>query len=131
MTEDAKATTQYGDLTGTIAIDGHNGLSIDKLVNNAQVPTGYQPIGLRIHGLSRSNGGYTVKAKLLCVDTEQTGSTPDNIRFFGRNKGEVHTFEFNADVDLETIAALIKRIDVVLLPNFTKDFLVKIQPIQD
>ena len=131
MTEDAKASTQYGDLKGTIAIDGHNGLSIDQLVTRAEVPKGYRPIGLRIYGFSRGKDGPTVKAKVLCVDTDQTGTTPDEIQRFGREHGEVHTFEFDADVDLDAIAKLIKRYDVVLLSKLTRDFHVKIQPSQD
>lgn len=131
MAEDAKASTQYGDVRGTIAIDGHSGLPIDQLVARAAVPSGYRPIGLRIYGFSRRNDGPTVNAKVLCVDTDQTGTTPDEIQRFGRKNGELHTFEFDADVDFGAIVRLIKRYDVVLLSKLTSDCHVKIQPIHD
>ena len=132
MAEDAKAATQYGDLTGTIAIDGFNGLLIDGLlVLRSSVPTGYHPVGIRIYGSPRQEELPLMKAKVLCVDTGQTGETPDEIRAFGKANGELHTFEFDADLDLDSILKSVKRYDIVLLSKLTRDTQVKIQPIQD
>ncbi|WP_145207177.1 hypothetical protein [Planctomycetes bacterium TBK1r] len=132
MTEPATASTQYGDLKGTICIDGHNGLSIDDLLQKADVPKGYRPIGIRISGSSKNRGEKpSVRAKVLCVDTDQTGFTSDGIRSFGKEHGELHTFEFDAEIDLDMIVSLIKRYSIVLLSKLTRGIDVKIQPIQD
>lgn len=131
MTEPAKASTQYGDLDGTIAIDGYNGLTVDALIQRADIPKGYCPIGLRIYGFSRDKTGPSVKAKVLCVDTDQTGPSPDDIRRFGSDNGELHTFEFDAEVDLSEFTKLVKRYDVVLLSRITRGIEVKVQPIRD
>lgn len=131
MTQKAAASTQYGDLRGTIAIDGHSGLRVDELIQTAQVPKGYHPIAIRIYGFATKDDSPSVKAKLLCVDVEQTGKSPDEIRKFGRQNGELHTFEFDAEIDLAAIAPLIKRYDIVLTSKLVRDSEVRIQPIQD
>ena len=126
VTESARALTQYGDLKGTIAIDGHNGLSVYDVIRNAAIPNRYQSIGLRIYGFSRGAEGPSVKAKELCVDTDQTGNGQDDIRRFGNATGERHTFEFDAQIDLEHLTRIVKRYDIVLLAEFTCGIEVKV-----
>ncbi len=131
MAENAIATTQYGDLKGTIAIDGFDGLPIDSLYSSASIPKGYYPVGIRIHGSHGPSKSLSVKARVLCVDTDQTGKTPDEIRTFGTQSHELHTFEFEAEISLDSILKLIKRYDIVLLSKVTRGTQVKIQEIQD
>ena len=131
LTEPAKASVQYGDLKGTVAIDGYNGLSIDDTILTASVPKGYRPIGLRLYGFGKGNNSPSIKAKVLCVDTDQTGSPPDAIRGFGKANGVLHAFEFDATFDLATFAKLVKRFDVVLLSKLVRDIEICVQPIED
>jgi hypothetical protein len=132
MADDAKAATQYGDVKGTISVDGFSGIRIDDLYVRADVPSGYQPIGMRIAGSRRDeNGELTIRASVLCVDTDQTGTKPDEIRRFGSENGELHTFEFDAQVDIAEILRCVKRYDIVLLGKITRGISVKIQPTDD
>jgi hypothetical protein len=132
MAEEAKAATQYGDIKGTISADGFDGIRIDDLYVRAEVPKGYQPIGMRIAGSKREkNGELRIRARVLCVDTDQTGSAPDEIKKFGRENGELHTFEFDAEIEIDDILRLVKRYDIVLIDKIARGIDVKIQPIDD
>ena len=132
MADDAKAATQYGDIKGTISADGFSGIRIDDLYVRAEVPNRYQPIGMRIAGSRRDkNGELTLRARVLCVDTDQTGTKPVNIKRFGSDHGELHTFEFDAQVDIDEILRYVKRYDIILLGKITRGISVKIQPTDD
>lgn len=131
MGNEAEAETQYGDLTGTIAIDGHSGLSIDGLLVTADVPDGYHPVGLRIYGFGPSQNILSPRARVLCVDKSQAGENVDEIRKTGAADGKLITFEFDAELDVEALQSQIKRYDIVLTAKFTRGFRVEIQPVQD
>lgn len=129
MTNPAKASTQYGDFKGTIMLDGFNGLDVFELIKQSDRPKGYWPIGIRIFGFAPSLP--TLKAKVLCVDIEQTGSSPDEISKYCRNHPELHTFEFDAEIDVLHFVSRLKRLDIVLLSRLVDHTEVRIQTIDD
>jgi hypothetical protein len=135
MTHPAKASTQYGDLTGTISIDGFNGLTIFDLIKSSDKPAGYWPIGLRIYGLANHRTGQEqsprLSARVLCVDIEQVGRGPDEIAEYVRTHSEIHTFEFDAEIEILDLFAKLKRLDVVLISRIVGNAEVRIQPVQD
>lgn len=45
MGEPFRASEQYDDLTGTVAIDGHTGPFLHELVKHVKLPPGYWPVG--------------------------------------------------------------------------------------
>ncbi|QDS91884.1 hypothetical protein FF011L_06200 [Roseimaritima multifibrata] len=136
MTNPARASTQYGDCAGTICVDGFNGLTIFDLIESSAAPKGYWPVGLRIYGWGtegRDRDGQPPKlsAKVLCVDTDQVGTGPDKILNYCRNNPELHTFEFDAEIDILKLLSQLKRLDIVLLSRVVEDAEVRIQPVQD
>jgi hypothetical protein len=136
MTNPATASTQYGDFKGTISLDGFNGLTVFDLIKKSDRTKDYWPIGIRIYGFSESGSSEppslpTVKAKVLCVDIDQTGLGPDKISEYCRNHRELHTFEFDAEIDVMDFLSQLKRLDIVLLERLVDDAEVRIQPIRD
>lgn len=133
MGEPARATAQYDDVRGTIAIDGHRGLSIRELYTSAQIPKGYYPVGLEIfaHSLEGDKAQTTEKntsAHVLCVDAEQAGKGPDEIQKYCRENAELPVFRFPATIDFDRMLCELKRVDVVLLSRMTGDAKVVVQP---
>ncbi len=125
MSEPAKATTQYGDFTGTISLDGFEGLAVFDLLKSWKIPKGYWPVGINIYGFGKSEGGSNpldLKAKVLCVDNEQVGGQgPDSIGDYCKSNDKLSTFVFDAEIDLVKLASAIKRIDIVLLSKIVGD----------
>lgn len=136
MTNPATASTQYGDFKGTISIDGFDGLTVFDLIKKSERTKDYWPIGIRINGFSESDATESaplpkLMATVLCVDIEQTGLGPDKISEYCRNNRELHTFEFDAEIDIIQFMSEIKRLEVVLLSRLVEDAEVRIQPIRD
>jgi hypothetical protein len=136
MTRPAKASTQYGDFSGTISLDGFNGLSVFDLIRKSDRTKGYWPIGIRIYGYGKSGRSEdsslpVIKAKVLCVDVDQTGLGADEIAKYCREHPQLHTFEFDAELDVMYFLSQIKRLDIVLLSKLVDDTEVRIQPIDD
>ena len=136
MTDPAIASTQYGDLKGTIAIDGHNGLSVRDLYETAEIPKGYWPVSIQICGFAKpgkegEGQPPRLSAYVLCVDTEQVGLGPDKIVQYCRENPELHTFSFPATIDFMKLVSKLKRLDIVLHSKITRDAEVRIQHVDD
>ena len=136
MTNPATASTQYGDFKGSIAIDGHNGLSIHDLFQTAEIPSGYYPVSVQICGFAQpgiegQGQPPRLSAYVLCVDTEQTGTGPDDIARYCRENPELHTFRFPATIDFMDLVTRLKRLDIFLHSKLTREAEVRIQPVDD
>ena len=69
LREITTALTQYGDLQGTIAVDGHEASSLRQLAKESEMPTGYRPVGLSLYAGAPPIGG-SLQAYLLAVEEE-------------------------------------------------------------
>jgi len=130
MADVARAATQYGDMGGTVMVDGFQGLVVSpdilgRLRVRAKLLTGYYPVGLEI-GFSRTNAKEKPRmhVSILAVDCEILENPgPDGVRQYARSNGEIPVFRIPAevpdDVTLEDALPLIKRLSIVLQQKCT------------
>lgn len=120
MSREAKGTTQYGDLHGTVSVDGFDHLMATDL--RAKLPIGYRPIGIELHCSSRQKGGnLSIAVYVLGVDCEiLDGAGPDAVRSFAKESDEIPVFRFPSDLTLEDILPHVKRLNIVLQDRSTK-----------
>ncbi|MFN0017713.1 MAG: hypothetical protein ACKVP0_05590 [Pirellulaceae bacterium] len=121
MATEARAAVQYGDIRGTISIDGWDGIAAVSL--GAGVPKGYWPIGLEIYGEPRKQKGRLVPTiYLLAVDTEVVGGNgPDAVHKYAKKNKSIPVFRFPTKLKLVDLLPLIKRLSIVLQDKTVRD----------
>jgi hypothetical protein len=113
------ASTKYGDLKGTISIDGFEGPFLDELSKKANIPEGYIPVGLTCH-LGKS-GDYEqgVRDEFIrfsLVATRAGKTTFDEVCREATAAGKMYVYSFDLDgLKAEEVLALIKRVDIKLI----------------
>ena len=119
MAEEIRATTQYGDMTGeisgTISVDGWNGLTAARIGLPAM--NGYWPVGIQICMLRSSNGEFNPDIYALGVDMEildDPRNGADAVGRYAKAHGQIPVFHFPTDCKLRDLLPLLKRLDVVL-----------------
>ena len=113
--EPIKADTQYGDLKGTISLDGWDGLSV--LGAGGCCPKGYWPVGLQFYG-EPINPGAEIEydACVFAVDTSilDPGHPATMVSRYAKEHGQIPVFRFDAKVSLEVLLKSCKRVAIVL-----------------
>ncbi len=113
------ASTKYGDLKGTISVDGFEGPFLDELSKKANIPEGYIPIGLTCH-LGKS-GDYDQGARVRFISfslvATRAGKTNfDEVCKEATAAGKMYVSNFDLDgVKAEEVLSLIKRVDIKLI----------------
>jgi hypothetical protein len=123
MEDVVKATTQYRDLTGTISIDGWDGLSVTAL-GARYSGKGYWPVGISFYDEKRSkDAGFDIDVYVYAVDTSilSPGNTPDAIREYAKDHGQLPVFRFAAKLDIHKLLSLVKRGNIVLQHKCTEE----------
>ncbi len=125
MSREAKAITQYGDLKGTIGVDGFNGIAIwtDFKPDQIHVPAGYHPVGVDIYDEPERDGKFAPTVYLLAVDRSILGEghTPEAVKRYAKEHGVVPVLRFRTDIKVKDLLPLIKRINVVLKDKIVGD----------
>jgi len=78
MTAEFIASTQYNDLTGTAAFDGHDGPGVHELAAMSEVPADYFPIGFRLYRLDPDEDGF-LPFRIIAVKKSETGDSMEEI----------------------------------------------------
>lgn len=113
------ASTKYGDLKGTISIDGFEGPFLEELSKKANIPEGYIPVGLTCY-LGKS-GGYDqgVRDEFIrfsLVATRAGKTSFDEVCKEATAAGKMYVSNFDLDgLKAEEVLALIKRLDIKLI----------------
>jgi len=126
MTTEAKASTRYGDLKGTISIDGFEHLMFHTFPGAAK---GYQPVGLEISYSVREKGDTpSIQISLLAVDRDTLkGSGPNAVFKQAKESGELKVFRFRTKLTLDRLLPHIKRMEIVLNDESSSDMPLMIQ----
>ena len=121
MGEEQQASTQYGDLKGTIQVDGWDGLTV--LSAGAGCPKGYWPVAVKFYGEPTSRGGeLSLDVMVLAVDESiLDGKGPDAVRRYARANGRIPVFAFDRKFDLPRAMKLIKRLSIMMQDKATED----------
>jgi hypothetical protein len=113
------ASTKYGDLKGTVSVDGFEGPFLDELSKKANIPEGYIPVGLTFH-LGKT-GTYDQGEKKEFIRFSLVAARADESNFdvicreaTSTSKMNVYSFDLDG-VNAEEILALVKRVDIKLI----------------
>lgn len=113
------ASTQYGDLKGTVSLDGLQGPLLQELMAKANVPSGYVPVGLTCYlGRSRPHdkelSDRFITFSLVAARADEWDI--DRIHREARQEGQLDVFRFDLeDLTAEEILKLIKRLNIKLI----------------
>jgi hypothetical protein len=114
MAEPFVATTQNGDLTGTVAFDGHHRPPLMELAKLTDMPAGYVPVGFHLSGLALDKEGL-MSFRIVAVDVRETKDSLNDIIKLGQSGDEVPVHQFWGKVRLADFIAHFKRFDLTVI----------------
>lgn len=114
MEDISKATTQYGDLEGTVSLDGFDGPFLRELAKYSKMPAGYTPVGVSIHGTNNERRRGPLDMDVLGTDADLSGVTGDELNAHFRSEQEVKVFRFPITLPVDELYLLVKRLSVVI-----------------
>lgn len=116
--EKAKASAQYDDMKGTVAVDWRD--NTNRLGDFAQSQfvdlQGYIPVGISVH-LGEPHGSEldTASVSILAVNPAHIGRDADEIRrFVESNEGVLPCKKFRLEVPLPELLKFFKRFNLML-----------------
>lgn len=112
MSESFVADTQYGDLVGTAAFDGHSSLPLHEIARRLKIPGGYWPIGFEIHAFPDEVTGNTFPVSVVAVRPADVGTTPDEFISSARETQEIDVYRFSGRLKPQDMNAFFKRVDI-------------------
>jgi hypothetical protein len=114
MSEIARAETQYGDLSGDVQIDGHDGVFLQQLFARVENrPAGYSPVGLLFYAERMLDPTESPIVSILAADLSETSLTFQEYLDHARsNNSEIPVFEFVVEISFVELLTLIKRLSV-------------------
>jgi hypothetical protein len=119
MGDKVVADTQYNDLIGTAAFDGHDHPPVHELAARSTMSEGYWPVGFEMFRFDPDAETGKVPFTLLAVrltdmgyDLEKGGNRPERIMEFARSDAEVAVYRFPGEIDPLEFPAVFKRIDI-------------------
>ena len=109
MGESFIASAQYGDLKGTVSIDGHQtGGPLEELARHTCMKTGFFPVGFGMNGLDPDDQGR-VAITIFAVDVREVGVTVDQIKAYVAENGDLPVTGFRGAIDIGTFGQYFKR----------------------
>jgi hypothetical protein len=103
------ADTQYGDLQGTAAIDGHEtGGPLHDLAEYSSLKPGYFPIGFGLHRLDPLESGK-LPFTIYAVKTEDVGGTAEEMTAYARQHGKLPVKGFEGEIEPAKFQQFFKR----------------------
>ena len=111
MVETFKVTTQFDDLTGNCAFDGHEGPPLFELAKRTNMHPGYFPVGFE---LSRLNPNKKGKLPFTLLAARMIESGKNIEEFLKRIKltNELRVYRFRGEIDQNDLPKLFKRISI-------------------
>jgi len=114
MPESFKASVQYNDFRGTIAIDGHEGDFLEELAAQAEIPDGYYPVGFEMWNAIPNDDG-SLPLAIVAAQCEQVGHSIDDMIKHNQDHGELPVYRFESRIDFGELRSLMKRLDIKVL----------------
>ena len=114
MSERFEAGTQYDDLKGSSAFDGHSGTPLFELAERSNMPGEYFPVGFELFRLHPDETGK-IPFNLLAVRVAETGATMDDISSYANSMHEFRVYRFDGKLEPDDFEVLFKRIDIKAL----------------
>jgi hypothetical protein len=110
-----KASTQYNDIVGSAAFDGHDGPPLFELAKKSTMPEqGYWPVGFELFQLDPDVDG-NIPFTLLAVMSEETGEKIEDIIAHARTTEKLTVYRYRGALNPSDFGKLFKRIDIKAL----------------
>lgn len=107
------AVTQYGDATGTVAIDWYEGSAIHDLAKDYGVSAQYFPVGIGFFGTA-------LRVTIYAVDREVAGKTAEEVMEFAERCDEENplpVYAFKIDMSISDLSKYVKELDIMARPS--------------
>ena len=117
MSNPVTPSTKYGDLVGTVEIDGHGSPPLDDLGTLVQMPPHYCPIGIEFSLFESFDN--VVPFALLAYDTKVVGCSPEEMHDYVRRHGELPVRRFMGRLRPSVAHRYIKRCSLVAIDSRT------------
>jgi len=114
MTNDFVASTQYNDLTGTAALDGHEGPGLMELARLVSLPEDYFPIGFSLFRLNPDDDGM-LPFQLIAVKKSETGDTMEKVIDAAKRGGKLTAYSVEVKIDPKKFPSVFKRCEIKVL----------------
>ena len=109
------ASTQYNDIVGGAAFDGHEHAPLFELAKKSKMPEqGYLPVGFRLYRLDPNEDG-NIPFKLYAVMCEESGDKMADVFQYAKTAEALTVYGFQGMLKPENFASLFKRIDIMVL----------------
>lgn len=108
------ASTQYGDLKGTVAFDGHEGPPLDQLAELTDMTGEYFPVGVYFYRLNPDEDGK-IPFEVVAVRCDKVGTTWDEVTQFAKQEEHIPVYGFSGRIALSEFDVFFKRIDIKAL----------------
>ena len=108
-------STQYNDIVGGAAFDGHDGPPLFELAKKSRMPEqGYWPVGFELFRLDPDEEG-NIPFTLLAVMCEETGEKIDDILEHAKTAEKLTLYRYQGTLKPADFGWLFKRIDIKAL----------------
>ena len=121
MGEKVIAETQYNDLLGTAAFDGHESPPVYELAECSEMPSeSYWPVGFELFRLDPDEETGKVPFTLLAVKNDEVGDI-EKLEQLAKNAAEIRVYRFHGELDSKKFPFYFKRIDIKVTKRCLKD----------
>ena len=108
-----RATVQYGDYRGEVAIDGYNISDLDKMAKDRGLPDTRFLVGISFYGGEGSLQDGWISVRFAAVDKSRYGESLDDINKNAKSSGNINVEIFDGGrMPLAEQFRYIKRMDV-------------------
>ena len=116
------AETQYSDLVGNAAFDGHTGPPLHELAKYTNMPKGkYWPVGFRLFRLHPGKSG-DIPFTIIAVNCEEIKARNiEEIVKYAQKVNELPAYKFDGNLEPKYFSAIFKRIDIKIVCKSLKD----------
>lgn len=109
MGESFVASVQYGDMKGTVAIDGHEaGGPLGDLAERVKLKPGFMPVGFglqRLHPLANGK----IPLVIFAVDTNEVGVSVTEMNAYAAKNGQLPVTGFHGEIAPAEFEGIFKR----------------------
>ena len=109
------ASTQYNDIVGGAAFDGHEHAPLFELAKKSRMPEqGYWPVGFELSQLHPDEDG-NIPFTLLAVMCKETGEKIEDVIKYAKTAEKLTVYRYGGALKPEDFNWLFKRIDIKAL----------------
>ena len=117
MGDTFRAAVQYGDMKGTVSIDGWQGPPIQELAEGVRLKKGFIPIGFGFYQLHPNKNGK-IPIKIYAADSAEVGVTGGEMKAYSEKHGNLPVVGFTGEIEPTKLKTLFKRFCMRLHTNW-------------